>query len=527
MFRTTYRIILVLLLCLPIVAQKPPEEKPAWNVTLKTNMRVGSTLTAQNRCKKKHKFEILLENLSFLEISQMEFEVKGGKNKIIPVLFNTTGLSPAVYKGNVIVKCRNCNKEPTCTQDREILPVILTVTGIPKKVSIATVSSSAGQGKSKDPCEKLRNKCDNLLKIANAKKAVADARQAEADKARGEANKAEKNAKDLEEKAKQAAALAEVKPPTGRGSVDGGQEYTTADSAYLAQMNAQVVADYQSGKISVEEHQKRLKENTIEKARKERIKNEARLKREAKAAKKKAADARTAADKAKGAADAAQKIADAANAEADVARKAYEECVKKANDECNKLKLQIAAAARKAEEARLYAEAEKKRKAAEAARLATEERKRKEAAAIQAAAEEKRRIATETRIQKQREILRTIYRQMYRLGFIAGSEIDENRVYLNLLSKFVENPPQKTVEEGLLPDEVLEAFRNMKLVRNPCGNNIVKQRAWKQLETMINPRTGRRYTDNEAQRALNEMCRLLRRLGARQDALNKYYEKGK
>jgi len=512
---------LVVMMLTTVLLAQNPNETPAWEVTLPADKTARSNITVQNRCKKKHKFEIKSVDVPFLEISQLEVKVKGGRNKNVPVRFNTAGLLPKIYEGKVLVICKTCKKEPTCSQDRETLPVVLTVPGKPKEVSPIAVADSKVTGKEKDPCEKIRNRCNDLLKIANAKQLVADNERAKASVARTAADDAEKKAKTAEKDARQAEMLADIKPPSGRGSVNGGQEYTTADSAYLEIMNAQVVADYQAGKISVDEHQKRLKENTIEKARKERIKNEARLKKEAKAARKKADLARAAANKAKSAADKADRIAADAQAKADLARKAYEECVKKAKNECNELKKKIAEAARKAEEARIFAEAEKKRKAAEAARIAAEEQRRQEAAAASAAAAERRRLATERRLQRQREILQTIYRQMYELGFIGGSEIDENNGFLKFLPKFAQNSPQETIDRGSIPDDALEAFENMKLVRNPCGDNILKLKSWTKLEKMVNPRTGKDYTDNQAQRALNEMCRLLRRLGARQDALKK------
>ena len=121
-------------------------------------------------------------------------------------------------------------------------------------------------------------------------------------------------------------------------------------------------------------------------------------------------------------------------------------------------------------------------------------------------------------------ILRTLYRQMYELGFISSDEIDENTVYIGLLPKFAANPVAETVEAGLIPQDVLDAFQEMSLIRNPCGDRNVKLRAWEKLQTMTNPRTGRKYTLNQAQRVLNEMCRMMRRLGSRQDALKKYFE---
>lgn len=120
--------IVFVLLSTSIFAQKP-NEKPAWNVTLKAGANVASTITVQNRCKKSHTFEIRGVSVPFLTFDSTEVKVKGGKNKIVPVRFNTTGLAPKKYEGKVLVICETCKKEPTCTQDRETLPVVLTVPG--------------------------------------------------------------------------------------------------------------------------------------------------------------------------------------------------------------------------------------------------------------------------------------------------------------------------------------------------------------------------------------------------------------
>lgn len=512
-----YAVFILVLSCISFAQQ--PDQTPLFDVKLEANTTARSTITTQNRCKKKHNFELKLENITFIEIAEPNVSVAGGKNKVIPIVFNTMNMTPAVYEGNILVICLTCKSEPTCTQDRSVLPVRLTIPGntaVPVQTAVNTSNIN-----SQDPCEKLRRNCDGLSQIADAKKASADAKQADADAARNKADTAEQAAKDAEKAAQDAEDLTKVDPPSGRGSVDGGQEYTTADSAFLEQMNAQVNADYQSGKISVEEHQRRLKENTIEKARQERIKNEARLKKEAKEAKDNADKARVNADKANADANASQFVANKAKADAEAARKAFEDCFKKAEDECNKLKSQLEAERRKADEERRNAEAAEKRKLAEESRLASEERQRKEADEKSRAREEQSRQAAEDRATKERERLRTLYRQMYELGFISNPEFEENKVYLGFLLNFVENSVEKTIETNFIPKDVLRAFRNMTLIRNPCGSNIVKQEAWDKLESMINPRTGQKYTNSEAQDVLNEMCKLLRRLGARQDELKK------
>lgn len=125
-----WSILTVLLFSFFSVSAQKQVERPAWNVTLGADKSAGSSITVQNRCKRSHTFEILTRNASFLEIGENEIKVGGGKNKIVPVRFNTNGVKPGAYNGEVLVICTTCGKEPTCTQDRETLPIVLKVPGI-------------------------------------------------------------------------------------------------------------------------------------------------------------------------------------------------------------------------------------------------------------------------------------------------------------------------------------------------------------------------------------------------------------
>jgi hypothetical protein len=112
------------------IAQQPPPSAP-WNVTMQTNTVADSNLTVVNRCKKNHQFQIQTQNVPFLQLSANQANVKGGQNQVLPVKFDTRNLAPGVHQGTVLVLCRTCGSEPTCTQDREVLQVNLTVTGEP------------------------------------------------------------------------------------------------------------------------------------------------------------------------------------------------------------------------------------------------------------------------------------------------------------------------------------------------------------------------------------------------------------
>ncbi|MGQ0761640.1 MAG: hypothetical protein ACT4OT_06435 [Acidobacteriota bacterium] len=129
---------LLLIICGAVIAQQPPASAP-WNVTLETGKVADSTLTVVNRCKKNHQFQIQTQNLPFLQLSANQVNVKGGQTQVLPVKFDTRNLPPGVHQGTVLVLCRTCGSEPTCTQDREVLQVMLTLTG-----ELQTTSSASG-----------------------------------------------------------------------------------------------------------------------------------------------------------------------------------------------------------------------------------------------------------------------------------------------------------------------------------------------------------------------------------------------
>jgi hypothetical protein len=98
---------------------------------MQTNTVADSNLTVVNRCKKNHQFQIQLQNVPFLQLSANQVNVKGSQTQVLPVKFDTRNLAPGVYQGTVTVLCLTCSSEPTCTQDREVVPVVLSVTGEP------------------------------------------------------------------------------------------------------------------------------------------------------------------------------------------------------------------------------------------------------------------------------------------------------------------------------------------------------------------------------------------------------------
>jgi hypothetical protein len=108
--------------------QNTPPQRPVWEVQLARNAQAGSNITIQNQCQQPHTFTVVQQQTPFLELlTAPTVNVPGNSSYNLPVRFNTNGMNSGQYQGAVIIKCDTCGKEKTCKQDREILPLRLTV----------------------------------------------------------------------------------------------------------------------------------------------------------------------------------------------------------------------------------------------------------------------------------------------------------------------------------------------------------------------------------------------------------------
>ena len=339
-------------------------EPPIWEVTLATNTTAGSTLTVVNRCKKSHDFQIVLENVPFLKFpGTNQVKVSGGKSVEVPVVFDTNGISPGLHTGLVLVLCQTCKSETTCTQDRERLPVKLTVTGSltappstgtttspattqpPSTTSPTTTApppTTSTTEKKKGPCEEAEKVCEELrLKTWQSESQAATARalaQQASEKAselESAARAAEQKARDLTAASKDSEAELERLTDTDRGRV-----YTGADFRKRREYENGIWADFRAGKITSEQAYQKLEEfqgpEGIDKFQDAERKRLSQLKYQAEQSTKTAEVARAAANAAAAQAKAAEEAANRAEAEAAKARAAYEECLKKIPSDCPK-----------------------------------------------------------------------------------------------------------------------------------------------------------------------------------------------
>ena len=494
--------LILLTLSLVVVSYGQEVERPAWNVTLEEGKNARSTLTVLNRCQGTHNFNIQTKNAPFLILGSNSAQVAGGQNSVLPVQFNTNGLAPKVYNGEVLVICLTCKSEPTCTQDREVLPVILNITAR-KKTEVPA------QTRVKNPCELIKESCEDLRIAANRAESEAAGAQDVADEVAKPAKAAEKAANDAEERAKNAEEAAKDDPSDYKARVNE-QEYSSADVAYRQVLQSKLNEQVASGAISTAEYQRRTKENTTKKAREERLRNKAELKKEAEKAKSDAEAARKAADAAKAAADAAQKAADEARKRAEAARKAYDECVNKIKEEC-----------RKFEEAKAKADAERKKleeKAKADARAAAElEKKKKEA--------EEREKA---RAREQAEYDKYLLDNMKQLGLIdsRGIQSEIAGIY-DWLPTWLQTPASMLAEAKTntpIPADTLKALAGLygivgKML-DPCTGKGMSKTV-ERLQTMTNPKTGKNYTFDEAFKKTGDMCKLMRRIKSKLEEIRR------
>lgn len=135
-----------------------------WRVDTKQGDQVRSTLTITNRCAEPHYFRVI-NKLKYVRFERPVDRVliAPGASDVLPVLFDSTNLKPQKRSDKVIVQCLDCKKERRCLQDKDVVPVEMSVSsatpsgwcvipgysrGIPMKCVVKSVYAS----KSPKPC---------------------------------------------------------------------------------------------------------------------------------------------------------------------------------------------------------------------------------------------------------------------------------------------------------------------------------------------------------------------------------------
>jgi len=364
-----------------------------------------------------------------------------------------------------------------------------------------------------DPCKELKKSCDELLADLNAKKAEAKTTKEIADAHIKEADKLKKVADDLEKKAKKAENNA-IPSDEGATITYEGYTYKMIDHKLLNVLREEAYADYKAGNSNVNEYQDRLKDlngpEALKEMEKKRKELEEKLKKKAKEDRETADKAKEPYNKAKAKADASKKIADEKQAVVDAAQKAYDECMKKVKEECDKIKADIA----KVEADRIKKEKEIIAAAAETERIKNAEEKKKADLA------ERKKMALE----HQKYLLDNIKE----LGLLGSAGIKEVPGIWDWLPDFLENPVGNFVEDragGAIPTDVFKAigglYNVVLIFYDPCNLQHGYLKTIERLQKMTNPYTNKKYTEKEAERKTNEMCKLLQKLKAKSLQLKK------
>ncbi len=507
------------------------QQQPAWNLVLRPNTVVSSTLSVVNQCKGPHQFEIQKQQLPFFNLGQDRVQVPGGQAVNIPVQFDTNGLPNGPHQGQLIVACLTCRNELGCSQDRENLGVIVDVQPGPQTAATPKPSPSPSGPQFNGPprlntgeewqtlakrtgaefdkfigggCISLANDCEDLRRRAAELEADAIEAQRKADDLKKAADRAKGQAESAENNSKKAADAAK---PTGEGGTitAEGESFSEADSKWLEEKRKKLLDDWLAGRITAAEQQAQRAAlsgpEALRKAREERLAHEARLRKEAEEAKAAAEKAQAEAAKAKADSDAARKAADVAKSAADAAIEEYKKCVKAIDDEC----------------ARVAAEEKKKRDAAAAAaaRQAESDKKKRDEEARSAAQQAEvdylldnfKRLGLITHLPNTKipdaldpafdalqkitgETIRNFLQQV--AGQVGGGPIDPN--YINALG---------------------EAYKAMSALFN-MRTKAGLERVHRLLTTkIINPRTGKFYTDDQAWNKIKRMEDLMERIKAK------------
>jgi len=356
-------------------------------------------------------------------------------------------------------------------------------------------SPPAASTKTPDPC---KDDCAKLRGIAEqADKATADA-QAKADQAKAVAKSADSKAQQAEDAADKADDMARDIPRDDHAIING-HKYTTADTEYRIKLQGEINARHKAGEISDAEHEKQTKANTNKKAQEERLKNLKQLREKAAETRAAANAARKAANDAKQAAADAQTLADQAKAKAKDAHKVYQDCLKKAKEECEKIK--AAEAKQKAELAAAAARRE--------AEIKADEKRRQQAA--------KAKATKEARAKANRKEDERLLAMIRKLGLIDKKVGDVPSLW-QWLPDILETPVSMLAEQASavpIPTDTLKAIGGLyglaAAMLNPCTKAGI-QKTEGRLREMINSKTGRLYTETEAAVETSAMCSLLGRL---------------
>jgi subtilisin family serine protease len=122
-----------------------------WRFSMKQNQTASSNITASNACRQPHRFEIVMQGLPpFMRLQgETAFLVPPLSQHVVPVQFDSNGLSLGLHEGRVAIHCLTCRTEKTCSQDYQLLHILMTVE--PSAPAVPTTAGNQPQPKPGQP----------------------------------------------------------------------------------------------------------------------------------------------------------------------------------------------------------------------------------------------------------------------------------------------------------------------------------------------------------------------------------------
>lgn len=112
-----------------LAAVQPVPSEFEWRFSIKQNQTASSNIQASNICRQPHRFVIETQGLpAFMSLQGASgFTVPPQSQYLLPVQFNSAGLSLGLHEGRVVIRCLSCREEKTCSQDYQRLHIYMTV----------------------------------------------------------------------------------------------------------------------------------------------------------------------------------------------------------------------------------------------------------------------------------------------------------------------------------------------------------------------------------------------------------------
>jgi hypothetical protein len=131
-----------------------PPAKPAWTFRIVQGDAAPTEIVVRNQCQGAHSYTLSAPGSAWIhfEVPVERLRVEGRSSRAVPLRFDSTGLKPGVYLGELVVDCLTCAREAGCASKRDAFPVEMTVvTGAER------LAAGAGAPPPHPPAGEVRN----------------------------------------------------------------------------------------------------------------------------------------------------------------------------------------------------------------------------------------------------------------------------------------------------------------------------------------------------------------------------------